>query len=161
MGSMKSHREAFAGQVPISLDGRPGAAARTQFAALCYRMRRSGKPEVLLITSRETRRWIIPKGWPMDGRTPAGCAEREAWEEAGVVGRSDGRCIGTFSYGKLTPERRVLPCTAMVFAVAVERLEEDYPEAGQRERLWLTRGKAAKRVAEPELARLLRAFDPA
>ncbi|MEN9850080.1 MAG: hypothetical protein RL128_243, partial [Pseudomonadota bacterium] len=59
--------------------------ARTQYGALCWRMHR-GKVEVLLITSRDTGRWVIPKGWPIDGLAPAQTAAREAWEEAGVEG---------------------------------------------------------------------------
>ncbi|MFC6583776.1 NUDIX hydrolase [Sulfitobacter aestuariivivens] len=53
---------------------------RTQFAALCYRVKK-GKVQVLLVTSRGTKRWIVPKGWPMDGKTPAQSAALEAWEE--------------------------------------------------------------------------------
>ncbi|MEM9636975.1 MAG: NUDIX hydrolase [Pseudomonadota bacterium] len=146
-------------QLPISLSGAGKRDVRTQFAALCYRLRK-GKLQVLMITSRGSKRWIVPKGWPMDGRTPAASAVQEAWEEAGVRGQSDGRCLGIFSYSKEAEDLGALPCLAMVYAVQVETLADDYPEAGQRERKWMSRKKAARLVDEPELARILRDFDP-
>ncbi|WP_187432314.1 hypothetical protein ROLI_025700 [Roseobacter fucihabitans] len=146
-------------QLPLSLAGAHKRDVRTQFAALCYRIKKK-KLQVLLITSRGTRRWIMPKGWPMDGQTPAGSAMQEAWEEAGVRGRSDGRCLGIYSYSKDADDLGALPCLAMVYAVEVTDLAEDYPEVGQRKRAWMSRKKAAQVVDEPELARILRDFDP-
>lgn len=146
-------------QLPIFLAGAGKRDLRTQFAALCYRLRKN-KVQVLMITSRGTQRWIVPKGWPMDGRTPAGSAVQEAWEEAGVRGQSDGRCLGIFSYSKDAENLGALPCLAMVYAVRVDELADDFPEAGQRQRLWMSRKKAARLVDEPELARILRDFDP-
>src|SRR5262249_27670124 len=61
-------------------------ARRVQYAALPYRLRGRSRTEVMLVTSRETRRWIIPKGWPHKGKAPHHSAAREAFEEAGVVG---------------------------------------------------------------------------
>jgi 8-oxo-dGTP pyrophosphatase MutT (NUDIX family) len=132
---------------------------RTQFAALCYRIRK-GKVEFLLITSRSSKRWIVPKGWPMDAKTPAESAAIEAWEEAGVKGICDGRCIGIFSYSKTTDDFGDLPCVAMVFAIEAEKLAKDYPEVHERKRVWVSRKKAAKMVDEPELSRIIRDFDP-
>lgn len=133
---------------------------RTQFAAICYRVLRD-KPEVLLISSRRSRRWIIPKGWPMDGKTPTECAMAEAWEEAGVIGRVHPRCLGLFSYLKEMDEGEAnLPCVAMVYAVRVKSLSKDYPEANERQRRWFRPKRAAERVDEPELAHLLQKFDP-
>jgi len=96
----------------------------------------------------------------MDGKTPAEIAQVEAWEEAGVKGTSDGRCLGIFSYSKDMQEQGALDCIAMVFAVEVLELRDDYPEASERKRRWMSRKKAAKRVDEPELARILLDFDP-
>ena len=59
---------------------------RHQVAALCWRMGQGGAVEILLVTSRDTGRWVIPKGWPMDGKSASAAAAREAWEEAGVKG---------------------------------------------------------------------------
>ncbi|WP_299502714.1 NUDIX hydrolase [uncultured Roseobacter sp.] len=146
-------------QLPISLSGARKRDVRTQFAALCYRVRK-GKIQVLMITSRGTQRWIVPKGWPMDGRTPAESAMQEAWEEAGVRGKSDGRCLGIYSFSKDADDLGALPCLAMVYAVEVEHLADEFPEAGQRKRSWMSRKKAARLVEEPELASILRDFDP-
>lgn len=96
----------------------------------------------------------------MDGRTPAECAAIEAWEEAGVRGVSDGRCIGVFAYSKDTAALGELPCLAMVFALEVAEQETVYPECEERERVWVSRKKAAKMVGEPELSRIIRDFDP-
>lgn len=146
-------------QLPIFLSGAGKRDVRTQFAALCYRVRKN-KVQVLMITSRGTQRWIVPKGWPMDGVTPAASAAQEAWEEAGVRGAPDDRCLGIFSYSKDADDLGALPCLAMVYAVKVETLADDYPEAGQRRRKWMSRKKASRLVDEPELARILRDFDP-
>ncbi len=146
-------------EYPIFLGGGSKTDVRTQFAALCYRYRK-GKLEVLLITSRSSRRWIVPKGWPMDGKSPPETAAIEAWEEAGVTGDADGRCIGVFTYSKDTDEMGAFPCLAMLFAIEVSDIAEIYPEAKERERVWVSRKKAAKMVDEPELARILRDFDP-
>ncbi len=149
----------LATQMPISLDGACKTSVRSQFAALCYRVKK-GKLQILLITSRSTKRWIVPKGWPMHGKTPAQSAAIEAWEEAGVKGVIDERCIGIYSYSKETDEHGAFPCLAMVFGIEVTSLADDFPEAGQRKRVWVSRKKAAKLVDEPDLARILRDFDP-
>lgn len=146
-------------QLPISVPGGRKSDVRTQFAALCYRIR-DGKVQVLMITSRGSRRWIIPKGWPIDGKTPAASALQEAWEEAGVQGRPDGRCLGLYSYSKIEEGDEDLPCVAMVYAVEVKSLDKKYPEVGQRKRKWVSRKQAARMVDEPELARILQDFDP-
>lgn len=156
---MGTHERKMIKQLPISLPGGRKTDVRTQFAALCYQELK-GKLRVLLITSRGTGRWIVPKGWPVDGQTPAESAITEAWEEAGVRGICDGRCIGIFSYSKGHSELGDLPCVAMVFAVEVSEIADKYPEAHQRERKWVSRKKAAKMVDDPELARILRDFDP-
>lgn len=146
-------------QLPILLKGARKTDVRSQFAALCYRMRK-GEPEVLLITSRGSQRWIIPKGWPMAERTPAKAALQEAWEEAGVKGRVFDRCLGLFSYTKDISETESLPCVALVYPVFVTSLEKDYPEKGERRRKWFSPKKAAGKVAEPELKKILKTFDP-
>ncbi|WP_420013541.1 NUDIX hydrolase [Tateyamaria sp.] len=146
-------------QLPLHFGASTKSSVRTQFAALCYRIK-GDKVQVLLVTTRRTGRWIIPKGWPMDGMTPQKSAAQEAWEEAGVVGRVDAQPLGLFSYTKQVDDEELLPCVAMVYAVRVKSLSKDFPEAGQRKRKWLSRSKAASLVGEPELARILRDFDP-
>ncbi|MDT8328627.1 MAG: NUDIX hydrolase [Roseovarius sp.] len=146
-------------QLPLALPAATKTEVRTQFAALCYRMVRD-RPEILLITSRGSGRWIMPKGWPMAGKTPAQVALTEAWEEAGVRGRAYDTCLGVYSYTKTIGPDRGLPCLVMVYPVRVKTLARSYPESGQRKHKWLRPKKAAARVAEPELAHLIRSFDP-
>ncbi len=145
-------------QLPISVRASHKSDVRSQFAALCYRIVR-GKPEILLVTTRGSGRWIAPKGWPMDGKTPAESAAQEAWEEAGVIGKAHDQCLGLYSYNKTMGRGVGLPCVAMVYPVRVKSLVTDFPEKGQRQRKWFTPKKAAARVQEPELARILRDFD--
>ncbi len=146
-------------QLPIALRPQSKTDLRTQFAALCYRVTKD-KPEILLITSRRSGRWIVPKGWPIPDKTPGETALTEAWEEAGVRGKAIEQCIGLFSYLKATDPRTSLPCLGLVFPVKVKSLARDYPEAGERRRKWLRPRKAAARISEPELAQLIRHFDP-
>lgn len=146
-------------QVPISLQDLSKRDLRTQFAALCYRVVK-GKVEVLLVTSRRSKRWIIPKGWPMDGKTPVECAVTEAWEEAGVIGKGFNKSLGLFSYQKVVEEEGELPCVAMVYPVKVKELARKYPERSERKRKWLSPKRAAERVDEPELVHILEQFDP-
>ena len=146
--------------MPLQLRNRRKGDVRTQFAALPFRIK-SGKVQVLMVKTRTSKRWIVPKGWPMNGKRPAHCARIEAWEEAGVRGTEVDLCLGLFSYAKtVTSDQRLTPCVALVYPVWVRELEERYPEAGQRKRKWFTPAKAAKKVKEPELARILRDFDP-
>ncbi len=129
-----------------------------QVAALCHRIGPGGV-EVLLITSRETRRWILPKGWPMSGTDAGGTALQEAWEEAGVKPRG-GRPvkIGAYRYDKVLDGGLPSPTDVDVYAIAVDKLYDSYPEAGQRTRRWMPPDEAAGLVAEPQLAALLRAL---
>jgi 8-oxo-dGTP pyrophosphatase MutT (NUDIX family) len=136
-----------------------GKKAYAQFAALPWRRGADGDVEVLLITSRETKRWVIPKGWPMDDRSPSGAAAQEAWEEAGVRGEVGEVPLGVYGYDKkLKGERR--PMVVTVFPLKVHELHDKWPEKSERERCWTTPGDAASKVAEPELAAILRRFAP-
>lgn len=145
-------------QQPIALRSAQKRDVRTQFGALCYRIK-NGKVEILLITSRGTGRWITPKGWPMDGETPAAAAATEAYEEAGVEGKIQDVCLGIYSYQKEIGDD-ALPCVVAIFPVKVKRLSDKYPEAGQRKRKWFSRKKAAALIKEKELAQIIRNFDP-
>jgi 8-oxo-dGTP pyrophosphatase MutT (NUDIX family) len=136
----------------------PDREPRSQFAALPWRRAGDGGIQVLLITSRETRRWVIPKGWPIKGMSSAKSAAREAFEEAGVVGKIAKAPIGSFAYDKRLRNGRLQHVRVAVFALQVEREREAYLEKGQREKLWLPAAEAAERVEEPELAALIRAF---
>ncbi|KAA0916310.1 NUDIX hydrolase [Aquicoccus porphyridii] len=129
---------------------------RLQVAALCYRQGDDGK-EVLLVTSRDTGRWIIPKGWPINGKDAPGAALQEAWEEAGVrTGQVTGKAIGTYCYEKELSSGLPVPVETLVFPVEVRKLEGDYPEAHERRRKWVSPARAANMVREPELQQILR-----
>lgn len=147
-------------QAPLRMQMARKRDVRTQFAALCYRIQ-NGEVQVLLITSRTSRRWIIPKGWPMPGQTPAEAALIEAYEEGGVEGKASDLCLGFYSYTKVMDGDDNLPCAVSVFPVHVKKLLKVYPEAGQRKRKWFSLKKAAFRVREPELRKIIKHFDPA
>ena len=146
-----------AGHVVAS--GRDADPARTQYAALCYRVTK-GRPEVLLITSRDTGRWVIPKGWPMPGKTGAEAAAQEAYEEAGAEGDCPDHCIGIYSYAKVIGPEIEHPCVVAVYPLKVRHLKSRFPERGQRVVKWFSPKKAAGKVNEPDLAQLLITFDP-
>ena len=143
-------------QIPLRAARAGKRDLRTQFAALCWRARR-GRVEVLLVTARRSGRWIPPRDWPMRGMTPAEAAAREAWEEAGAVGRTSESCLGLYTYYK---NRLRLPCAVAVFPLEVRRLARAWPEAAERRRRWMARAEAAARVREPELARMIASFEP-
>jgi 8-oxo-dGTP pyrophosphatase MutT (NUDIX family) len=129
----------------------------SQVAALPWRRKKSGI-QILLITSRQTRRWVVPKGWPMDHLTDFNAAKREAFEEAGIEGRIKRKPIGSFIYDKVLSDGGSKRCRVAVFALEVEREIKRWPEAHQRKRKWFSAKEAAKRVAEPELKALLAAM---
>lgn len=137
-----------------------GKPPSLQVAALCWRRSSKKSLRILLITSRDTGRWVIPKGWPMRQRTPPQAAEREAWEEAGVQGKVSDKCIGTYTYAKHLGPGKSIPCLVKVYPLRVKALLKKYPETGQRKARWFSRKKAAKRVHEDDLAWMLRDFDP-
>ncbi|WP_372988867.1 NUDIX hydrolase [Sulfitobacter sp.] len=126
-----------------------------QVAALCYRETENGK-QVLLVTSRDTGRWIVPKGWPIDGMNGAQAALREAWEEAGVS-KADIETdpIGFYDYDKGLNDGLSTPVVAQVYLTRVRHIQDAYPEVGQRTRRWFTPKEAAQLVAEPALREIL------
>lgn len=144
--------KAFRQSLQMLLGKRPPAM---QVGAVCV------DPEtgqVLLISSRGTGRWIIPKGWPMEGRSLAGAAAREAWEEAGVVGRIHRSEIGRYHYQKDQDEGFSVPVDVHVFSLTVRKLADKFPERHERERKWFSPAQAAELVAEPGLAQILRSL---
>jgi 8-oxo-dGTP pyrophosphatase MutT (NUDIX family) len=130
-----------------------------QYGALPWRRTDAGVLEVLLITSRETFRWVIPKGWPMEGLTPAEAAATESYEEAGIRGRM-GAFQGLYSYQKRLKDLTVRDLTVEVYPLQVESELAFWPEAAVRRRRWFSAAAAANAVDEPELAEIIRAFRP-
>jgi len=129
-----------------------------QFAALPWRIGEGGRRQIMLLTSRDTRRWVIPKGWPMKGLKPAEVACQEAYEEAGLIGQIVGkRPLGNFHYQKqLTKKERL--CQVRVFSFRVERQLDDWPEKAQRETAWFDAAEAAELVAEVGLGGIIERF---
>lgn len=125
-----------------------------QYAALPMVVQ-DGELRVLLITSRQTRRWVIPKGWPEKDLNPSEVAAREAYEEAGLVGRIGAKSIGSYDYYKQLGEGRQKHCMVSVYPLSVQRELEDWPEKGQREKEWMTPAQAALKVNEAGLITLL------
>jgi 8-oxo-dGTP pyrophosphatase MutT (NUDIX family) len=128
---------------------------RIQYAALPYRRKGVSAVEVLLITSRDTGRWIIPKGWPLKGKRPHRTAAREAREEAGVIGKINRRSVGTFRYEKRLKSGKVVLCDVQVFALKVTGQKTRWVEKGKRKLKWMSREKAAATVENTMLEAII------
>lgn len=133
------------------------SAALGQMAALCWRLKK-GRVEVLLVTSRETGRWVIPKGWHMAGLAPEAAAAREAWEEAGVLGRISADPLGRFVYDKVLRDRSVRACCVTVYPLRAEAVKGRWPEKKERRRRWVRAEEAMGLVQESGLADLFEAL---
>jgi 8-oxo-dGTP pyrophosphatase MutT (NUDIX family) len=131
------------------------AAKRVQYGALPYRLSSRSRPQFMLITSRETRRWVIPKGWPKKGKSPQYSAAREAFEEAGVFGAVAKRTIGSFSYEKRMRNGGVVVCEVRVFPLEVTRQNKQWPEKQERVVKWLSASQAAEKVKERMLGEII------
>ena len=132
-------------------------AERRQVAALCWRRGKQGL-EILLVTSRETRRWVTPKGGRMPGLTDARAAAVEALEEAGVEGRVADHPIGTFRYLKWLRRGEGRWCVVSLYPLEVIVEHDTWQEQHERTRQWMSAEQAASRVNEADLAALIRAF---
>ena len=137
---------------------RTQSAERRQVAALPWRRSADGI-EILLVTSRETRRWVTPKGGRMPGLTDAQAAAQEALEEAGVEGVIGETPLGTFRYLKVLKRRAPRWCVVAVHALEVRVEHAIWHEQAERERVWVSREEAVRRVDEPDLKALIAAFE--
>lgn len=132
-----------------------------QLAALCFRRASStDEIEILLITSRDTGRWVIPKGWPMKGRKPHKAAALEALQEAGVTGKVRKTPVGNYIYLKTMADGDVAPCMVDVYQIEITQQHDAFREKGQRRLAWLSRDEAARRVREVQLKSLIVEFVP-
>lgn len=129
---------------------------RAQIAALPIRRDETGAPLVMLITSRETRRWVVPKGWPMKGRKPWDAAGIEAEEEAGVRGAVSSDALGDYDYDKIMDDGRAVPCRVTLYPMVVETTLSRWKERAERTRLWFSPQAAAEAVDEAGLRTLLK-----
>lgn len=135
----------------------PEVAELEQYAALPY-MLLDGGVRVCLITSRGTRRWVIPKGWPKPPRQPYQQAAREAIEEAGLVGEIASEPIGSYTYRKRLHFFATRLCRVSVYPLLVTKQQAEWREQDERERNWVSAEEAAGMVQEPELGELLAGF---
>ena len=138
-------------------DPRAQGAARRQSAALPL-FGAGAAMRVVLVTSRETRRWVVPKGWIEPNEPPHRSAAREAFEEAGLHGEAEPDPLGLYAYPKRFGSGAVVTTEVLVFRFRVSQLLEDWPERLERDRRLFTPDAAADLVAEPGLAALLRSL---
>jgi 8-oxo-dGTP pyrophosphatase MutT (NUDIX family) len=132
---------------------------RVQYGALPYRFSQDAALEILLVTTRGTRRWIVPKGWPIRGLRPAKSAAREAFEEAGVTGRIAAKPIGFFAYDKLRDEAGgTTICEVKVYPLLVKRQSHVWPESHQRTTQWVEPSRAIAMIKEADLKKIVATF---
>jgi 8-oxo-dGTP pyrophosphatase MutT (NUDIX family) len=137
---------------------KPKRALRIQYAALPHRAKGKSGPEVILMTSRGRRRWIIPKGWPKPGISPHATAAQEAFEEAGVIGKVRKRPVGSFPYVKVLAQGATASCRVRVFPLRVTRQYNKWPERRERKIVWYAPVDAMKLVADRPLRLIIRKF---
>lgn len=128
----------------------------TQYGVIPVRIAADGGVEVLLITSRETRRWVVPRGNLIAGKSPVQSAAQEAYEEAGIRGAVEAEPLGRYFYFKRRRNGDLLPAEVQLFEMRVVEICDDWPEKGERERRWFAPRDAAAAVAEADLAELIR-----
>lgn len=125
-----------------------------QVGALILRLSLKGDLEVLLVTTRRTGRWIIPKGWPMKGRKDHRAAAIEAFQEAGVVGEISSRKVGHFELTKYIDANKSITCCVDVYPLVVKKLKKRYKERGQRDLTWVPLRKASQMVMDLGLKKI-------
>lgn len=130
-------------------------AIEEQIAALPIQWDKTGEMKVLMVTSRRTGRWVMPKGWIMNGKKPWQAAEIEALEEAGAIGAIGTTPLGTYRYRKYLAKGSSVAVRVVIYPMIVERLKKRWKERSDRKRKWFSIKGAAKRVNEPELRDLL------
>lgn len=127
-----------------------------QYGVIPFRKGSNGRVEILLITSRETRRWVVPRGNPIDGLSGPESAAQEAFEEAGIRGEVEALPIGSYAYDKKRASGEMEQAVVELFPLRVRETLNEWPERTQRARSWFPCEEAAAVVAEAELAELIR-----
>jgi 8-oxo-dGTP pyrophosphatase MutT (NUDIX family) len=141
-------RTAQAGRPPLMM----------QYGALPYRVTAAGTLELLLVTTRQSKRWIVPKGRRIKGLTAAKCAAREAFEEAGVRGVIEKKPIGAFRFVKTVDDALGVMCEVRIFALRVKRELPHWPEAPERTPRWFEPSAALAAVTDSGLKSLISRF---
>lgn len=131
--------------------------SRLQVAALPWRTTEDGI-EIMLVTSRDTGRWLLPKGWVEAGEEFGDAAAREAKEEAGISGSISRMEAGRYYYAKVRTKADDIPCEVLVYPLEVDKVADKWKEKRQRKRKWFTPENAADAVSEPDLAALITTF---
>ncbi len=142
-------------ELNVETPARTGRRGVDQCGVICCRVERGGRLSVLLITSRDTGRWVIPKGYLQKKEKPYRCAQREASEEAGVRGKVRKKPLGYYSYLKDQEQ----PLTVSVHLLRLESETTHFREYGERQKIWISPADAASLVDEPELQEIFRAID--
>lgn len=133
-----------------------GMAELQQVGVLPWRIRKDGGTKIMLITSRRRGRWIVPKGWPMQGHTPLAAASREAFEEAGIIGDMSSAPVTSYRYMKFLDDGSQVACRVAVFGMKVRGTLSHWREKGQRQRRWFSLEAAADKLDDVELAMFVR-----
>jgi ADP-ribose pyrophosphatase YjhB (NUDIX family) len=141
------------------LESFQGSGIRRQYGAIAWRRSRSRELKILLITSRERGRWIVPKGWPIKGETPAKVAALEAFEEGGVFGDVRSEPIGAYDYLKILRDGSTALCRVVLFGIEVRGTLANWPEQSQRKRSWFTVSEAGRTVSDYQLAQVLKSLE--
>ncbi|WP_131193741.1 NUDIX hydrolase [Lichenihabitans psoromatis] len=135
---------------------RPKGSLHRQYGAVPFRFDQDGFLEVMLVTSRDTGRWIVPKGWPIAKLKPRQVAAREAWEEAGLKGRIVGtKALGRFRYMKAIEDEQPIECELTLFALQVSKQSKSWPERRQRKTEWFGVDAAIALASDPGLRKIL------
>lgn len=139
---------------------RAQTSPRQQIGALPYFVSPDGEVQVVLVTTRETQRWSIPKGNVMKGKKPHRAAEIEAFEEAGVRGQIGRKIIGSYGYRKNFRDGKA-EAIVVVYPLQVHKLTKKFPERRERKVASFPLNEAIGLIAIPELAAILAGFHPA
>jgi 8-oxo-dGTP pyrophosphatase MutT (NUDIX family) len=126
-----------------------------QYGVIPWRRGPRGGAEILLITSRETRRWVVPRGNAIAGLRDHESAAQEAFEEAGIRGGVEESALGSYRYEKRRRDGSLAPAEVRLFRMLVTEEAGDWPEREERERRWFAPAEAAAAVAESDLAQLI------
>ena len=138
----------------------PGEGQLQQYGVIAYRRDNLDRLSILLITSRESRRWVVPRGNVMMSLSPAKAAAQEAWEEAGVIGLVSHQPVGSYDYLKRRKDGSEVMASVELYPLRVAEQKAEWPEKGQRETRWFDQAEAAAVVEEPGLSILISGFAP-
>ena len=138
--------------------GKRSAEPKVQIGAIPFRRRPDGAIEIMLVTTRETQRWIVPKGWPIRGLKGHEAAAREAMEEAGLIGEIGKKPVGRYTYWKRKTDHFIL-CKVRLYLLEVKQQLPTWPEQAQRSCRWFTQADAADLIDEPALGSIVAGLD--